>query len=95
MQKFNRHWGKWLLALALLLLLGGAVWRALEQRNAQLAALAKITASQAEASVVEIADSDLVQAQVLDISQGVALSGTLKALNFAFVKAEWPANCWV
>ena len=41
-----------------------------------------------ELSAVELAASDVIKAQMLDITQGVSVSGTLKAVNSAVIKAR-------
>lgn len=88
MHSFKNNWGKWALALALLLVLSAAVWRALDKRASQRQAVAVMTTNPSALSTVELAQSDLVQAQVLDISQGVAISGSIKAVNTAVIKAR-------
>ena len=88
MHSFKNNRGKWALALVLLLILSAGVWRALDKRSAQSQAVAAMATNQAALSSVELAQSDLVQAQVLDISQGVAISGSIKAVNSAVVKAR-------
>ena len=88
MHSFKNNRGKWVLALVLLLILSAGVWRALDRRATQRQAVASMTTHQLALSTVELAQSDLVRAQVLDISQGVAISGSIKAVNSAVVKAR-------
>jgi RND family efflux transporter MFP subunit len=88
MHSFKNNRGKWALALVLLLILSAGVWRALDKRATQSQAVVAMATNQAALSSVELAQSDLVQAQVLDISQGVAISGSIKAVNSAVVKAR-------
>ncbi|QJC55471.1 Macrolide export protein MacA [Polaromonas vacuolata] len=88
MHSFKNNRGKWALALVLLLILSAGVWRALDKRATQRQAVASMTTHQLALSTVELAQSDLVRAQVLDISQGVAISGSIKAVNSAVVKAR-------
>ena len=88
MHSFKNNRGKWVLALVLLLILSAGVWRALDKRATQRQAVASMTTHQLALSTVELAQSDLVRAQVLDISQGVAISGSIKAVNSAVVKAR-------
>ena len=78
---------KWAVALLVLALLAVGVLRVLSQRKAQQQAL--VTASAAkEALPVELAASDVTQVKLLNISQGLAVSGSLKAVNSAVVKAR-------
>ena len=78
---------KWAVALLVLALLIVGVLRVLSQRKAQQQAL--VTASAAkEALPVELAASDVTQVKLLNISQGLAVSGSLKAVNSAVVKAR-------
>ena len=82
-----KRWGKWgILALVLLLIAGGA-WRSLQARKAQQTALAVATAGKAEA-VIELAQTDVVQAQSRELAQGLQISGSLKAASSAVVKAR-------
>ena len=82
-----KRWLKWTLAALVLLLLAVAVVGTLSSRKKQQQALATATAAKAQ-TVVELAASDVVQAKTRDLSQGLALSGALKAINSAFVKAR-------
>ncbi|TWO73043.1 efflux RND transporter periplasmic adaptor subunit [Caenimonas sedimenti] len=78
---------KWLvLALALLLVAGG-VLRALGARKAQQAALAETSSAKAQ-SVAELAASDVVKAELRELQRGLPISGSLKAVSSALVKAR-------
>lgn len=82
-----KRWIQGAVALLIVALLAGAVLRVLSARKTQQQAL--LAASSAPASaLVELADSDLVKAQVHELAQGLAISGPLKALNSAVVKAR-------
>lgn len=77
---------KWIvLALVLGLLVVGIV-RALSARKAQQASVAASTTK--AQTVVELAASDVVRAETRELAQGLALSGSLKAVNSALVKAR-------
>ena len=78
---------KWAIALLVLLLLAGGVMRILSARKAQQQALAASTAAK-EAVSVELAATDVTQLKLLDITQGLAVSGSLKAVNSAIIKAR-------
>lgn len=82
-----KPWIKWAIALVLLLLLATAVWGTLSARKKQQQALADSTAAKAQ-TVVELAATDVFQAKTVEISQGLPVSGSLKAVNSAFVKTR-------
>ena len=83
----KKNWLKWLAALLVLALLAGGVFRVLSQRKAQQQALTAATAAR-QALPVELAATDVTQAGMLDITQGLAISGSLKAVNSAIIKAR-------
>lgn len=72
------------IAVVVLALLIG-VWRALSQRKAQQQLAANTNATQTH---IELAPSDVVQAQERELIQTLPLSGTVKALNYAVIKAK-------
>ena len=78
---------KWVAVLLVLALLVGGVLRVLSQRKAKQVATAEASAAR-QAIPVELASTDVVQARLLDISQGLAVSGSLKAVNSAVIKAR-------
>ena len=80
-----KSWGKWLLVLLVLGIVAGTAWRVVSERKAKQQAL---TAAPKETLIVELANSDVVKAKMLDITQGLVVSGTLKAVNSAVVKAR-------
>ena len=80
-----KDWGKWLLVLLLLGVAGGVAIRVMADRKAKQQVL---TAAPKEAPAVELAATDVLKVQLLDITQGLAVSGTLKAVNSAVVKAR-------
>ncbi|OGB30633.1 MAG: efflux transporter periplasmic adaptor subunit [Burkholderiales bacterium RIFCSPLOWO2_12_FULL_61_40] len=83
-----KRWLKWtVIVLAVALLAGGAL-RVLSARKAKQAALEAQQTTQKAQAVVELAASDLVQVQTVDLSQVLAISGPLKAVNSAFIKAR-------
>ena len=77
-------WGAAVLVLALMAM--GVVW-AVGQRKAQQAATELKNAQRTEAPV-ELAASDLVQVKTRVLTQGLAISGALKAANSATIKAR-------
>ena len=78
---------KWLVLLVLLALVAAGVWRAWSARQAQQQALAAARATR-EQPVVELAATDAVRAQQRQLTQGLPISGSLKAVNSALVKAR-------
>ncbi|MDP3759571.1 MAG: efflux RND transporter periplasmic adaptor subunit [Ramlibacter sp.] len=82
----KRHF-KWLALALALLLIGFGVMRALSARKAQQEAVAQASVAKAQ-TVVELAASDVVKAETLELAQGLPISGSLKAFNSALVKAR-------
>ena len=84
-----KRWIKWIIALIVVAAIGVSVMRALQARKAQQETVAATTAANAKAqSVVELAATDVVKAQVKELSIGLPISGSLKAANSAFIKAR-------
>jgi len=87
-----KSWGKWLLVLLVVGVLTGAALRILSERKSKQQALAMSSTSSstsaAKDTLVELAASDVVKARQMDITQGLAVSGTLKAVNSAVIKAR-------
>lgn len=79
--------GKWAIALLVVALLAAGVLRVLSQRKAQQQALTASTLAK-DALPVELASTDVAQVKLLDINQGLAVSGSLKAVNSAVIKAR-------
>ena len=82
-----KPWIKWGVALLLLALIGAGVMRALSARKLQSQQLAAATAAK-DLGLAELAATDVFKAQVLEIAQGLQISGSLKAVNSALVKAR-------
>ncbi len=82
----KRRW-KWLIAALVVLVIAALVGRALLARKAQQQALAAAGAVKA-VTVMELAASDVTRARTLDLAQGLPVTGALKAVNSAFVKAR-------
>ncbi|MDW5442850.1 efflux RND transporter periplasmic adaptor subunit [Polaromonas sp. SM01] len=83
-----KRWIKWGLAALLLLLLAAAVLGALSARKKQQQALAASAAAGKAQALVELAATDVVQAKTRELSQGLLLSGALKAVNSAVIKTR-------
>lgn len=82
-----KRWMKWGLAALIVVLLAAGILRALSARKAQQQALATQTAQGAQA-VVELAPTDVVQVKTRELAQGLPVSGALKAVNSAVIKAR-------
>ena len=87
MSTARKNWPKWLLILLALLIVGAVVAAASSFFMARKARQALADAPK-QAVFVELAASDVVKAQMLDLTQGLTVSGSLKAVNSAVVKAR-------
>jgi RND family efflux transporter MFP subunit len=76
---------RWIFAAVITLALLGAVWRAVSNKHTQQAAATSPMAAQTH---IELANSDVMKAELRDITQGLAVSGTVKAVNYAVIKAR-------
>lgn len=86
-----RHWKRWAVGLLAVLLLALGIARAVQgRRQAQAAALP--AASAARVSTLELAATDIVTLTRQPLSRGVEVSGSLKAVNSAVVKAKVAAE---
>ncbi len=86
-----KPWMKWTLALVVVALLGAGIARALESRKAKQTAAAALAAQPVQ-STIELVASDVVQAKMRNLAQGLAISGALKAVNSAIIKARVPGE---
>jgi RND family efflux transporter MFP subunit len=82
-----KTWLKWALAALILCALALGVWQVLSSKKAREATVAS-QATQRTQTVVELAASDIVQVKTRELAQGVPISGALKAVNTALVKAR-------
>lgn len=84
-----KRWIKWIIALIVLAAIGVSIMRALQARKVQQETVAAATAANAKAqSVIELAVSDVVTAQVKELAMGLPISGSLRAANSAIIKAR-------
>jgi RND family efflux transporter MFP subunit len=86
----SKHW-KWLVASLVVLLVLAGGWRAVAGRRAQQAAEAQL-ASQRAQPTVELAAADVVRAQTRELQRSLPVSGSLKAVDSAYVKARVPGE---
>jgi multidrug efflux system membrane fusion protein len=84
----KRLW-KWAAVALALVLLAAGVLRALEARRAQQAAA---SAGAPAETVVQLAPADVVRATRRELAQTLAVSGTLRAVDSALVKARVPGE---
>jgi multidrug efflux system membrane fusion protein len=78
---------KWVVWAVVVLAVALGVARALSARKAQQQAAVQAQATREQAAV-ELAEGDVVKAQLREIAQGLPISGSLKAVNSAAVKAR-------
>lgn len=83
----NRRYWKWLILVLALLLIGAGVLRALSARKTQQEAVTRASVAKS-VTVVELAATDVVRAETRELAQGLPISGSLKAVNSAVVKAR-------
>jgi len=83
-----KPWQKWTaVAIVAVMVVGGTV-RAVSSRKAQKDALETQQAAQRTPANLELTATDVWNAQLLPLSQGLPISGPLKATNSAFIKAR-------
>ena len=82
-----KRWIKWGVALVVAVLIATGVMRALSSRQTQQQALVA-AGSAKDLGSVEVAATDVVTAQTRELGQGLAISGSLRAVNTAVIKAR-------
>jgi RND family efflux transporter MFP subunit len=82
-----KRWIPWLVAAVVVVLLGGGVWRAMAARQVQQKALADVTAQRAQAPL-QLAAEEVLQVRRQNLAVGVPVSGALRAVDSAMVKAR-------
>ena len=86
--RVRASWFKWLLLTALVLALAGGLYRAIQKKQSkQEIAIAAAQALQVT-PVYELSDDDVTQVASLTLTQTVAVSGSLQAIQTATVKAR-------
>ncbi len=78
---------KWALAVLVIALLSAGIYRVMSKRQAQGQNTAA-TGKQSAQNMVELANSDVIAIQATELTLTQPVSGTLKALNSAFVKVR-------
>jgi membrane fusion protein, multidrug efflux system len=87
----KRRWPVWLAAALVALLIAGALARVLADRSAKQRALVQSPAATAPGKI-ELAATDIVKAEMRELVQGLPVSGALRAVNSAVVKARVPGE---
>jgi RND family efflux transporter MFP subunit len=87
-----KPWMKWTLAGLVIVLLVAGTLRTLAARQARQAAIETQQAAQKTQVSITLAASDLVQVKPLELQQTVLISGPVKAINTALVKARVPGE---
>jgi membrane fusion protein, multidrug efflux system len=80
-------WTNWVVALAVVALVAWGALRAVSSKKDQQLALAA-TAAAKEQRAVELAPTDVVRAETREVLQGLPVSGALRAVNSAVIKAR-------
>ena len=76
---------RWIVIGVIVLALVAGVWRAMSNKQAKQAAASAPASVQTH---IELASSDVMKAELRNITQGLAVSGTVKAVNYAVIKAR-------
>lgn len=82
-----KSWLRWLIVALILAAVAGAVLRAVKARKTQQEAVAAAAASRAPLAV-ELAANERITVAERELSQGIAISGTVRAVRSAVVKAR-------
>jgi RND family efflux transporter MFP subunit len=76
---------KWIAIAVVVLALAGGVWRAISAKKAQREAASVTSSVQTQ---IELTSADVIAADQREITQSLNISGTVKALNYAVIKAR-------
>ncbi|MBU0588934.1 MAG: efflux RND transporter periplasmic adaptor subunit [Gammaproteobacteria bacterium] len=82
-----KRWLKWAVIALVVAVVAITVLRTLKERKQQKDALTEQTAQRTQ-NVIELAATDVVRAQARELMQGLPISGALKAVNSALIKAR-------
>lgn len=82
---------QWLGLGLFVLLIAFSVAKALSARKAQQEAVAQASIAKIQ-TVVELAESDVIKAEIRELAQGLPISGSIKAVNSALIKARAPGE---
>ena len=76
---------RWIIIGVIVLALSAGIWRAVSNQSAKKVAA---SAPAVALSQVELAQSDVMRVELRQITQSLAISGTVKAVNYAVIKAR-------
>ena len=79
---------KWLLPLLAIIVIAGFAWRALHSRNLERAQAAAVK----PAAGLDLAASDVIVVRPVELARTLEISGGLKAVNSAIIKAKVAAE---
>lgn len=79
---------RWAAIVVAAILLAGAALRAIHSRKEKSAALQVQQVAQQTRSVIELSANDVLRVKSISLQQGLNISGPLKAVNSAFIKAR-------
>ncbi len=82
-----KRWIPWMVAAVVVVLLGGGVWRTMAARQAQQKALAETAAQRAQVPL-QLSAQEVLSVRRQNLALGVPVSGTLRAVDSAMVKAR-------
>jgi len=88
MSSFRAHWKLWLVLVLLILGISWGVWRALDRRAGQQAAASEAAAALQQAPVFALDSADLATAEKMTITTTAPVSGAVRALQTAAIKAR-------
>lgn len=83
-----KRWLKWIVIGVVVALLAAGTLRLLSARKEKKAALEAQQSAQKIEAVITLAPTDLVPVRTLELSQGLPISGPIKAVNSAVIKAR-------
>ena len=78
---------KWAIAALIVAALAFGGYRAVSAKRAEKAAAAALAANPVQPSI-ELAQTDIVVVKTRELSEGLPISGALKAANSAYIKAR-------
>ena len=82
-----KRWIPWVAVAIVVVLVGGGVWRTMAGRQAQQKALTEATAQKAQAPL-QLAADEVLSVRRQNLTLGVPVSGSLRAVESAMVKAR-------
>ncbi|KQO25558.1 secretion protein HlyD [Acidovorax sp. Leaf76] len=82
-----KRWIPWMAAAVVVVLVGGGAWRGMAARQAQQKALAEASAQKAQAPL-QLAADEIILVRRQNLTLGVPVSGSLRAVESAMVKAR-------